>query len=244
MGKKIDWKEVTLFYHVGTIKEIIMLWENQDDKSMVAAMIEKSMNKIQMIYPHHELDFQIVRDYFRREKLIDDSAALDPLVENQKLKAKLERLEKKNRELEQQHEEDDARMLSGFGAPVVEVYEPGRPVARYITNISNVNTNSPQVTEKSVPLQDILATKQAIQYWEQLKSKNFVDGHYMLLKDTTRQQAAYIADAFSEKLGIKAKWKTFQEFWNIKNLAQEIYQMKQIGKLPSRAKEIDAIFED
>ena len=69
------------------------------------------------------------------------------------------------------------------------------------------------------PLPAKLATEQAVNYWKQLQEKNFVDSHYMLLKDTTRQQAAYIAELFAEKLGIKTKWKTFEDFWHIINLA-------------------------
>lgn len=126
----------------------------------------------------------------------------------------------------------------------LEIYESDRPVAHHITNISNVNFNPLPTVERKASLPGVLATDQAKIYWERLKQKKFVDGRFMLAQSTTRQQAAYIAEAFAEKLEIKAKWKTFQDFWGIKNLAQEIYQMKQIGKLPSRSKEIDAIFKD
>jgi hypothetical protein len=94
------------------------------------------------------------------------------------------------------------------------------------------------------PLPAKLATEQAMKYWKQLQEKNFVDSHYMLLKDTTRQQAAYIAELFAEKLEIKTKWKTFEDFWHISNLAQEKNQRTELGKLPSRASEIDKIFGD
>ena len=94
------------------------------------------------------------------------------------------------------------------------------------------------------PLPAKLATEQAMKYWKQLQEKNFVDSHYMLLKDTTRQQAAYIAELFAEKLGIKTKWKTFEDFWHISNLAQEKNQRTELGKLPSRSSDIDEIFDD
>jgi len=179
-----------------------------------------------------------------RGHLTEGTYKMRILEEKEELKKKIQMLEQEKVELLQQHEEDDARMLSGFGAPVVEIYEPGRPVMHNITNISNVNMNLPQIEEKSAPLPDVLATDQAKKYWEQLKQKKFVDGRYMLLKSTTRQQAAYIADLFSEKLEITTKWKTFQDFWNIKYLAQERYQMTQIGKLPSRSHDIKDIFDD
>lgn len=47
------------------------------------------------------------------------------LEEKEELKKKIQMLEQEKVELLQHHEEDDARMLSGFGAPIVEVYENG-----------------------------------------------------------------------------------------------------------------------
>lgn len=88
-----------------------------------------------------------------------------------------------------------------------------------------------------------LATEQAMKYWEQLKQKNFVDDQYQLLDSTTRQQTMYIAEIFAEKMNIKSKWKTFEDFWGINNLAQEKNQSQELGKLPSRSNEIDEIFE-
>ncbi len=91
---------------------------------------------------------------------------------------------------------------------------------------------------------NILMSEQAIVYWERLKKKGFVDSECRLLSTTTRQQAMYIADLFAEKLNLTSKWKPFEQFWNIKNLAQEKYHFQEIGKSPARAKEIDAIFSD
>ena len=61
---------------------------------------------------------------------------------------------------------------------------------------------------------------------------------------TTRKQAMYIAESFAEKLGLRSKWKLFQEFWGINGLAQEKWDMQQTGTMPSRYKEIDEIFKD
>lgn len=94
------------------------------------------------------------------------------------------------------------------------------------------------------PMTGVLATEQAMKYWKRLVEHKFVDQHYMLLDSTTRQQAMYIAETFAEKLGLKTKWKTFEDFWGINNLAQEKNKSLELGKLPSRSDVIDKIFKD
>ena len=85
----------------------------------------------------------------------------------------------------------------------------------------------------------------ADKYWQRLKVAKFVDKNCRLIPGVTRKQAMYIADLFSEKLGIeKSKWKYFEELWRINNLAQEKWKLQQTGILPERYKEIDAIFKD
>ena len=89
-----------------------------------------------------------------------------------------------------------------------------------------------------------LATEQAKKYWKRLMEEKFVDERFMLLESTTRQQAMYIAELFAEKMGIKSKWKTFEDLWGINNLAQEKQKSTDLGKLPARSDVIDRIFED
>ncbi len=91
---------------------------------------------------------------------------------------------------------------------------------------------------------DPLLAQEAKIYWERLKENNFVDENYKLLKTTTRQEAACIAETFAGKLGIKTKWKTFQDFWGINNLAQEITKIHDTGKTPPRESDINEIFKD
>ena len=93
-------------------------------------------------------------------------------------------------------------------------------------------------------LPDVLATGLAMKYWRRLQQAGFVDEHYQLSPATTRKQAMYIADVFSDKLQMRAKWKPFQELWHINNLAQEKWEMQETGKSPSRSEEIDAVFSD
>lgn len=93
-------------------------------------------------------------------------------------------------------------------------------------------------------LPDVLATGLAMKYWSRLQQAGFVDEHYQLSPATTRKQAMYIADVFSDKLQMRSKWKPFQELWHINNLAQEKWEMQETGKSPSRSEEIDAVFSD
>ena len=98
--------------------------------------------------------------------------------------------------------------------------------------------------EESNPLPDVLATGVAMKYWKRLQKAGFIDEHYQLLPDTTRKQAMYIADVFSDKLQMRSKCKPFQDLWHINNLAQEKWDMQETGKTPARSEEIDRIFSD
>ena len=110
----------------------------------------------------------------------------------------------------------------------------------------NMGQNAPTtaVGGMNVKLSDELTTDDAKKYWQRLQEAGFVDANYQLLPETTRKQAMYIAELFAEQLGIKSKWKTFEQLWGITNLAQEKWDMQETGSTPSRSKEIDKIFED
>ena len=103
---------------------------------------------------------------------------------------------------------------------------------------------TPQENEDNSLLPDVLATGIAINYWKGLQKAGFVDECYQLLPTTSRKQAMYIADVFSDKLQMRSKWKPFQELWHINNLAQEKWDMQETGKSPARSEEIDKIFEN
>ena len=99
-------------------------------------------------------------------------------------------------------------------------------------------------SEDSSLLPDVLATGMAMKYWKRLQKAGFVDEHYQLSLTTTRKQAMYIADVFSDKLQMRSKWKPFQELWHINNLAQEKWEMQETGKSPTRSEDIDKVFAD
>lgn len=98
--------------------------------------------------------------------------------------------------------------------------------------------------DESNLLPDVLATGIAMKYWRRLQQAGFVDKHYQLVPDTTRKQAMYIADVFSDKLQMRSKWKPFQDLWHINNLAQEKWEMQETGKTPNRSEGIDKIFNE
>lgn len=100
-----------------------------------------------------------------------------------------------------------------------------------------------RVAEKNA-LPPELGSAEALRYWQRLLEKGFVVDNFKLATETTRKQAMYIAESFAEKLGLRSKWKLFQEFWGINGLAQEKWDMQQTGTMPSRYKEIDEIFKD
>lgn len=89
-----------------------------------------------------------------------------------------------------------------------------------------------------------LCTEEAGRVWQRLRTAGFIvpDG-YALAHGVSNNQAAYIADRMAERLGITPKWKPFQTLWGIKNMAQLAGSWAQTGKLPPRAREIDALFK-
>ena len=98
--------------------------------------------------------------------------------------------------------------------------------------------------EDSSLLPEVLATGMAMKYWKGLQKAGFVDETFQLSPTTTRKQAMYIADVFSDKLQMRSKWKPFQELWHINNLAQEKWEMQETGKTPARSEDIDKVFMD
>ena len=119
-------------------------------------------------------------------------------------------------------------------------YNPG-PVASP-NNLPRGRMNTEPEEEQAAG--NVLDNDVAMKYWRLLQEYRFVDEKRQLLAETTRKQAMCIAEMFAEKLGLKAKWKTFEMFWNIKNLAQEKYDLQEKGLLPSRYKEMELIFSD
>ena len=76
--------------------------------------------------------------------------------------------------------------------------------------------DSPEET-KSLP--DELATDKAMVLWQKAQDAGYVDANYQPL--ISRTQAALLADAMTERLGIKEKWKVFEGLWNRKYMRSD-----------------------
>ena len=64
-----------------------------------------------------------------------------------------------------------------------------------------------------------LCTEQAMALWRKAQRAGYVDEHYQPL--LSRTQAALLADAMAERLGIKEKWKVFEGLWNRKYMRSD-----------------------
>lgn len=130
------------------------------------------------------------------------------------------------------------------------VYVQGNYVDVHDNEVVNLNIDKATVqvkdevkTEKPA-VDDCLTSLAAMKYWKRLEEQGFVDSDCQLLPETSRRQAMYIADIFSDKLGLKSKWKPFENLWGISNLAQEKYKMQETGAMPKRYRDIDKVFVD
>ena len=75
--------------------------------------------------------------------------------------------------------------------------------------------------EYTPTLPPLLCTEQAMILWEKAQDAGYVDDNYQPL--ISRTQAALLADAMAERLGIKEKWKVFETLWNRKNMYKDLY---------------------
>lgn len=117
---------------------------------------------------------------------------------------------------------------------------------KYDVQLKQVHEDMKRMVEKEQIREagDILASEVAMKYWRRLMEQGFVDHDRKLKPGTSRQQAMYIAEPFADILGLKNKWKRFEELWGIKNLAQEKWNFQQTGMMPARYQDIDNVFAD
>ena len=132
-----------------------------------------------------------------------------------------------NRLLERLHQAD----LKNFGShlQIVYVASGGQHVE---TQINLGAYHHPQASPQPSPkgkgvdsaealkkLPDVLATDKAMELWEKAQAAGWIDGNYQPL--ISRTQAALLADAMAERLGIKEKWKVFEGLWNRKYMRSD-----------------------
>ena len=97
--------------------------------------------------------------------------------------------------------------------------------------------DSPEET-KSLP--DELATDKAMVLWKKAQQAGYVDANYQPL--ISRTQAALLADAIAERLGIKEKWKVFEGLWNRKNMYRDYYKALNLQQSLAFQDEIKKLF--
>ena len=89
-------------------------------------------------------------------------------------------------------------------------------------------------------LPDVLSTPEAMALWQKVQQAGYVDEHYQPL--LSRTQAALLADAMAERLGIKEKWKVFEGLWNRKNMYRDYYKALNLQQSLAFQDEIKKLF--
>ena len=131
-------------------------------------------------------------------------------------------LKKLNELLEQLHRKDKDHKGS-----TVFIYAPG---SQYVDKQFNIGAyprllpkgKGVDSAEASKSLPDVLATDKAMALWRKAQRAGYVDEHYQPL--LSRTQAALLADAMAERLGIKEKWKVFEGLWHRKYMYHDYYR--------------------
>ena len=120
--------------------------------------------------------------------------------------------------------------LTNFGSRIEVVYVA--PGAQHVDHIGTQvfgETHPKPETLPSPPcverkngigeLPDELATDEAMVLWRKVQQAGYVNEHYQPL--LSRTQAALLADAMAERLGIKEKWKVFEALWHRKYMRSD-----------------------
>ena len=122
-----------------------------------------------------------------------------------------------NELLEQQHRTGHPN--NGSKIEIVYVASGGQHVETQI-NLAPPGPSKERKKEAEPPaLPDALSTEEAIALWKKAQEAGYVDSNYQPL--ISRTQAALLADAMAERLGIREKWKVFETLWNRKNIRSD-----------------------
>ena len=131
-----------------------------------------------------------------------------------------EALEFINRLLERLHQ--SGHTSQGSKIELVYVASGGQHVETQV----NIGTASPQPLPKGKgvgkPLPEALSTEAAMTLWKKAQAAGWIDDNYQPL--LSRTQAALLADAMAERLGIKEKWKVFETLWLRTKMYKDYYQ--------------------
>lgn len=78
------------------------------------------------------------------------------------------------------------------------------------------NRHHPRGTLNTSSLPSNLRTPAALEIWQVLFTESMVDEDCQTLR--SRTESGLMAEAIARKLGIRNVWKTFEEFWGMRNL--------------------------
>ena len=94
--------------------------------------------------------------------------------------------------------------------------------------------------EDTPTLPPLLRTDKAMVLWQKAQDAGYVNANYQPL--ISRTQAALLADAIAERLGIKEKWKVFEGLWNRKNMYRDYYKALNLQQSLAFQDEIKKLF--
>ena len=134
-------------------------------------------------------------------------------------------LKKVNELLEQLHRADKERQ--GSKITIVTVAPSAQHVNQIGTQIFGTEKSLKSKPDHSLineptQLPAPLATDEAMILRQKAQEAGYVDEHYQ--PKVSRAKAALLADAIATRLGIKEKWKVFENLWNRKNMYNDYYR--------------------
>ena len=147
-----------------------------------------------------------------------------------------EALEFINRLLERLHQ--SGHTSQGSKIELVYVASGGQHVETQV-NIGAYSQPLPKGKGVGTPLPEALSTEAAMTLWKKAQAAGWVDDNFQPL--LSRTQAALLADAMAERLGIKEKWKVFEALWNRTKMYKDYYQavdQKQVLPFLNKLKQI------
>ena len=148
-----------------------------------------------------------------------------------------------NRLLEMLHQTDG----NNQGSIVFNVYSSGSLHVDHVDTQNFYGDACPKpLKEKEKGKEDTptlpaaLCTEQAMALWRKAQAAGWIDDNYQPL--ISRTQAALLADAMAERLGIKEKWKVFEGLWNRKNMYRDYYKALNLQQSLTFQDEIKKLF--
>ena len=131
-----------------------------------------------------------------------------------------------NRLLEKLHQADSNHQ----GSIVLNLYEKGSLHVDHVDTQNFYGDACPKAKTLPDPpcvgrekctgeLPEVLRVDKAMVLWQKAQDAGYVDANYQPL--ISRTQAALLADAIAERLGIKEKWKVFEGLWNRKYMRSD-----------------------